>query len=362
MDQKSVNSNTIAVGLIKAALFLAAMAAGVWILHRIYPVLIYLVISLILVLLGQPLKQFFIKRLRLGNTWATILVLLIFLIFIILFISLFIPLIIQQSENLDLLRSHDLQAKIQASLDALKDYLAAKGIKMPDNDALWKFLEKINLTFVTDLIQGTLSLVGNLAIGLFSVLFITFFLLKDPGLITRFILRIIPAHDTVQFLHVKTRITRMLRNYVSGLLMQITILFLIYNVSLHLIGIPNATIIALISAVLNLIPYIGPLISLVLMIILSITSQLNDLPAALSDIKWIILMYTGAQLVDNFFSQPFIYSRSVQSHPLEIFLVILISGYLFGIVGMIIAVPTYTILKILFKEFYAEYKNLFFSW
>ena len=63
-----------------------------------------------------------------------------------------------------------------------------------------------------------------------------------------------------------------------------------------------------------------------------------------------------AQLVDNFFSQPFIFSKSVKSHPLEIFLIIIIFGLLFGITGLIIAIPLYTAIKVIAKEFWSEYR------
>jgi len=63
-----------------------------------------------------------------------------------------------------------------------------------------------------------------------------------------------------------------------------------------------------------------------------------------------------AQLVDNFFSQPFIFSKSVKSHPLEIFLVIIIAGLISGIVGLIIAIPVYTAIKVIAKEFLSEYR------
>ena len=66
--------------------------------------------------------------------------------------------------------------------------------------------------------------------------------------------------------------------------------------------------------------------------------------------------YIFAQLVDNFLSQPLIFSNRVKSHPLEIFLVILISGTLFGIVGMIIAIPTYTVIKVILQEFLSDNK------
>ncbi|NCP60664.1 MAG: AI-2E family transporter, partial [Flavobacteriales bacterium] len=60
------------------------------------------------------------------------------------------------------------------------------------------------------------------------------------------------------------------------------------------------------------------------------------------------------QLIDNFFSQPYIFSKSVKSHPLEIFLLILIAGILFGVVGLIVAIPVYTAIKVVLKEFLSD--------
>jgi len=66
--------------------------------------------------------------------------------------------------------------------------------------------------------------------------------------------------------------------------------------------------------------------------------------------------YLIAQLIDNFISQPFIFSSSVKSHPLEIFLIIIIAGLLFGVIGMIVAIPVYTALKVIAKEFVPDWK------
>jgi predicted PurR-regulated permease PerM len=71
---------------------------------------------------------------------------------------------------------------------------------------------------------------------------------------------------------------------------------------------------------------------------------------------YVLIGFWIVQLIDNNVSQPVIFSKSVSSHPLEIFLVILIAGFLSGILGMIIAVPLYTILKVIGKEFFPENK------
>ena len=71
---------------------------------------------------------------------------------------------------------------------------------------------------------------------------------------------------------------------------------------------------------------------------------------------YVLIGFWIVQLIDNNLSQPIIFSKSVSSHPLEIFLVILIAGFLFGILGMVIAVPLYTILKVIGKEFFPDNK------
>ena len=71
---------------------------------------------------------------------------------------------------------------------------------------------------------------------------------------------------------------------------------------------------------------------------------------------WVLLVIAVGQLTDNFFSQPVIFSKSVKSHPLEIFLVILIAGILFGVLGLIIAIPAYTAIKVILQAFLSENK------
>jgi predicted PurR-regulated permease PerM len=120
----------------------------------------------------------------------------------------------------------------------------------------------------------------------------------------------------------------------------------------------NALVIAFLCALFNIIPWIGPFIALVLMVLLTITSHLGaDFSTViLPDVGWVLLGFAISQLIDNFISQPLIFSNAIKTHPLEIFLVILISGMLFGITGMIVAIPGYTVIKVILKEFLSENK------
>ena len=94
------------------------------------------------------------------------------------------------------------------------------------------------------------------------------------------------------------------------------------------------------------------------MLTLTMTSNLGEgfSEVILPKTFWVFIVFIIGQLIDNFGSQPIIFSKSVKSHPLEIFLVILITGILFGIIGLIIAVPAYTAIKVILKEFLSENK------
>jgi predicted PurR-regulated permease PerM len=120
----------------------------------------------------------------------------------------------------------------------------------------------------------------------------------------------------------------------------------------------NAVVIAFLCAILNIIPYIGPLIGSILAGILTMLSNINNdfQTVTLPTTIYVTIGFFIVQLIDNNVSSPIIFSKSVNSHPLEIFLVILMVGLLFGITGMIVAIPLYTILKVIGKEFVPDNK------
>ena len=154
------------------------------------------------------------------------------------------------------------------------------------------------------------------------------------------------------------KIKDLLSRYFLGLLLQISILLIIYTIVLVVFGIQNAFVIAFLCALLNLIPYVGPLIGGLLMMFLSMTSNLDAefSTVILPKTIYVMIGFSIGQLIDNFFSQPMIFSNSVKSHPLEIFIVILAGGSLMGSVGMIVAIPLYTSIKVMLKEFLSENK------
>ena len=351
-----MNSKIIANGILKAVGILLGLALLLYFLFKIQSVLIYLAIAAVISLIARPVIIFLRNKLKFANTLAVLVTMLMFLGIIFGTISMFIPLILKQGQNLSLLDINQLEYNIENLLTQANEYFLARNINI---------LEQLkgvdifsNFKAIPNLLNKLVNALGSISIGLFSVLFISFFLMKDSGILNKGLLVLIPDDKESRFQKSLETIKDLLSRYFLGLLLQITILFVIYTVILLIFGISNAIVIAFLCALLNLIPYIGPLIGSVLMVTLTMTSNLSlDFQSQiLPTTIYVMIGYAIAQLVDNFFSQPFIFSKSVKSHPLEIFLIIIIGGLLFGVIGMIIAVPTYTAIKVILKEFLNDNK------
>jgi len=215
-----------------------------------------------------------------------------------------------------------------------------------------------NLEAIPNFLNYLLSLLGSFTAGLFSVMFISFFLLKDSRILENTILLL--ANDKNQEKLEKSieKIKNLLSRYFLGLLLQISILLIFYTIVLTVFSIENAFVIAFLCALLNLIPYIGPLIGIFLMMFLTMTSNIGaDFSTViLPKTIYVLIGFIIGQLIDNIISQPYIFSNSVKSHPLEIFIVIITGGTLMGTTGMIVAIPLYTSLKVILKEFLFENK------
>ncbi len=353
-----ITSKIIANGILRAIGFLVLISVSLFFLFQIQSLLIYLVVALILTLIGNPILDFLKRRLKFKNTLATITTLLFFILIIASFIMMFIPLISNQGQNLSLLNTKEIEKNIVQLTNNIFTFLENHQI---DSSKLMKetnITSKLNFDFVPNFLNTILETISSFGIGLASVLFITFFFLKDKLLFLNGIKKLIPDTHEEKILNSMEKINHLLSRYFIGLLLQLFIVFILYLIVLFIFGIENAIIIAFLCAVLNIIPYVGPLIASVLAAILTMLSNLGSdfqteiLPTTL----YVMLGFWVVQIIDNNLSQPFIFSKSVSSHPLEIFLVILIAGFLSGILGMIIAVPLYTIIKVIGKEFFPENK------
>lgn len=353
-----VNSKIIGNGIVRGVLILAAIVLLLYVLYLIQSVIIYLIVSLILTLIGIPIIVFLRRRLKFKNIFATITTLLIFVLIIAGFVMMFIPLVLDQGQNLSILNIKSIESTIVSLTDQVAVFLDSHGIDSSSALKASNLTSKLNLNFIPNFLNSILSTVSSFGMGLASVLFITFFFLKDRLMFALMVKSVLPEQHSDRILNSLEKINHLLSRYFIGLLLQLFIVFILYLIVLLIFGIDNAFVIAFLCAVLNIIPYIGPLIASVLAAVLTMINNLGAdfqseiLPTTI----YVMIGFWIVQIIDNNVSQPLIFSNSVNSHPLEIFLVILIAGFLFGIMGMIIAVPLYTILKVIGKEFLPDNK------
>ena len=353
-----MNSKIISNGILRAVAIILGIALLLYFLNQISSVIIYIAIAGVISLIGRPIVLFLRNKLKFKNTLAVIATMLFFVGILFGLILLFIPLIAEQGHNLSLLDMHQLQTNIENLYNEATLYLQSKGFNIENSFEEMNVLSKLDFAAIPNFLNSLVSGLGSFSIGLFSVLFISFFFLKDSKLLENGIKTFIPDNKESRWQNSSNTIKDLLSRYFVGLIFQILILFVIYTVGLAIVGVKNFLVIAFLCALLNLIPYVGPVIGVALMIILTMTSNLGQSfsEVLLPKTIWVSVVFIIGQLVDNFFSQPFIFSKSVKSHPLEIFLVILIAGILFGVVGLIVAVPAYTAIKVILKEFLSENK------
>lgn len=353
-----MNSKIISNGILRALGIIIGVFIVLYFLYKIQSVLTYLAIAGVISLIGRPIVLFLRRRLKFKNTIAVIVTM--FLMIGVLFglFSLFVPLIREQGQNLSLLDVNALQHNLQDLYKQIVDYLQVKDIDIEQTFKESELLSKLDFNAIPDLLNSVLGTIGSFTIGLFSVLFISFFFLKDSRLMESGIMVLVPDNKEKRLKNSIEKIKDLLSRYFVGLVFQILILFIIYTIVLLIVGVDNAIVIAFLCALLNLIPYVGPLIGGFLIMLLTMTNFLGlDFQSViLPKTIWVLVGFIIGQLVDNFFSQPKIFSTATKAHPLEIFLVILIAGVLFGIVGLIVAVPGYTAIKVILKEFLAENK------
>lgn len=352
-------SRAIAFGILRALLVISGILILLWFIWEIQSVLFYIGFAAVLSLVGRPIVLFLRDKLRVPNTIAVIATLIILFSLIIGAIMLIIPVIAEQGENIAKIDMDEVKDNLEVLNDQISTYFGISKVNVLERVQNLEFVKKnLTMDLVPQFVNGFFGTLGSFAIGLFSILFISFFLLKDSRLLLEGVLVFSKKGNEGQFLRAFTKIKQLLSRYFIGLIFQILILFVLYGILLLSLGTENALIIAFFCALLNLVPYLGPAIGYFLMGAFVISDNLgaNFTEIILPQLIVVTIGYAVIQLIDNFLNQPLIFGASVKSHPLEIFIIILIAGLLFGIMGLVLAIPTYTAIKVISKEFLSEYK------
>lgn len=359
--------HSITMNKIKAFIKPIAGILAVGILIYFFPdIFLYFAIAVILSMLGRPLceliKKIHIKKFYLGDAVSSVLTMLsMFLIFSLIFLII-IPLVNREIMILSKIDTKAIVEYFEKPLEDIYNFLIQYNIIRPEEDIL-KIIEDKLYSIVSwdnfsSILGSFVSKTSSLVVGTFSTIFLTFFLLRDPNIVHNIFMAITPDSQTIRMKKILHDSRIMLTRYIFGLISEVLCMMILIFIGLAIFGIKNALIIAVIGGLMNIIPYLGPLMGCTIGVIIGIISNLGigSYDMILPNTLEIIGVFVAANLIDNFVLQPTIYSKSVFAHPIEIFLVILMAGNIGGVVGMIIAIPSYTLIRIIAKQMLSEFK------
>ena len=229
---------------------------------------------------------------------------------------------------------------------------------------LFDYLKGVSSEFsITGILGSVASVVIDLAVGLFAVVFISFFFVKDEKLFSKIVAALVPDRIEASVTEALLDVEHLLSRYFVGLLLEMMGVALLNFIGLWLIariGFTYALGIGFIADILNIIPYVGPIIGEVLGALLCMVLKYGA-GVGLDVNIWffaliVLAIMLSVQLVDNFVLQPLIYSTSIQASPLEIFIVMLMASQLGGILGMLAAIPAYTVIRVFAGRFFYDKK------
>jgi len=348
-----------------------AIVAGVCWYFR--SVLVYIICAFVLSLIGQPLMKL-LRRIRIKGKslpdWilAVVSLALIFYIFGTI-ITKAIPIvsgIISDASLMSKFSATSGAVEIMSLNQWLINLFPGLGQDFNIFTIVIEELRKIgNIPNITGFIGSLASAVSGAAVGFFSIVFISFFFIKDGTLFKRIVAALVPDRIEESVSRTIDEIGTLLSRYFVGLTMEIIGVALLDFLGLYLIARLNfnhAIGIAFIAGILNIIPYVGPIVGEVIGVVLALILKVG-IGAGLNVNIWIFALIVlgimlATQLVDNFVYQPLIYSTSIKANPLEIFIVILMAGTIGGLIGVLVAIPAYTVIRVIAIRFFRNYKPI----
>lgn len=330
---------------------------------------IYIIISIIIAAVLRPINKYFNRNkffgIKMPKSLSAFMAFAVLGLLILLFSMIFTPLITKQIQVLSSIDYSSLIDKLAIPVTKVETFLIANNIIIRDVGFLDKEISNAIVSMVRELNFSTIfnsiiTYTGNIFVGLLAVSFITFFLLVDFGLFRKKIISIIPNKYFEVSISALTKIEHLLSNYLVGLIIQMTTIFSMVAIGLSIFSIEYAMTIALFAAIANLIPYLGPLLGASFAIIITLVQAGPELETVNSMLMLLLKIggvFAVVQITDNVLIQPLIFSKSVKAHPLEIFVIIFAAATLAGVVGMILAIPVYTILRVSVNELSSGYKQ-----
>jgi predicted PurR-regulated permease PerM len=357
-----LNDKTRNILLFIGFLFVAFL---LWVFRSIVT---YILISVVIAFLGKPLVRWIsfvkYKRFKIPKGVAALFTLFTFWVVLVAFFRFIVPLLMNE---LDTLSQIDFALVLDSAGEPVLQFIQSlsRNPVVFESQSFYDIIleniaDKIDFSQVSDLFGTVAGTIGELLIAFFSVSFISFFFMKEETMFRDVIILLVPTNFELKVAHILDSISNLLSRYFIGLIFEIFMVMLLVTLGLTIVGIAfeHAVVIGLICGLFNVIPYLGPWMGAAVGLLIGASININAdfMSQTLPLLGLMVVVFGSVQIIDNILFQPLIYSSSVKAHPLEIFLVILAAGSLAGIVGMILAIPVYTILRVIAKEFFDNLK------
>ena len=340
-----------------------AVAIG-FVLWYFREVVVYILVSALLAIVGRPLVSLLckvrIKRFAVPRWLSAAITLVLLWVIIGGLMSLIVPLVAGKIYELSSLDLRSALEGVEEPLAKMQNWITTTFAHTETQFSLSEVIisslrQFLNYDTVNSVVSSIINTGMSAVIVIFSVSFITFFFLKEDGLFSNMVSAIFPDKYSENVHRAIDKVSVLLSRYFTGLLTESLIISTIIAVVLLLFGmqLENACFIAVVMGMLNVIPYAGPAAGAMASMFMGIVSPIEGCTIAYT-LTVLVCTIAIVKGVDDFVLQPTIYSSKVSAHPLEIFIVILMAGSVGGIVGLLVAVPSYTVLRVFAKEFFSE--------
>lgn len=348
---------------IAGAAIVAVILFLVWYFSSI---VVYILISAVLAVVGNPLVRrlavLHIRGWRVPRWLAALVTLIVIWVVAATLCSLFVPLVFNKFyllSNLDFATVvQNVEEPIARAQNYLNEFFALPASSFSLSESLATTLKQlVDIESVNRIFSSIVSVVLSSVIAILSITFITFFFLKDENLFYNMVAAIFPERYHDNIIRALDSVTLLLSRYFAGILSESLLLTIAVSLVMMAFGMKaaDASFIGLVMGVMNVVPYAGPFIGGVISVFMGVVSPIEGMTVGHTAfvIAGTLLILKG---FDDFVLQPTLYSSRVKAHPLEIFLVILIAGSLAGILGMLLAIPSYTVLRVFAKEFFSQFR------
>ena len=349
-------------------LILIGLALLVYLLWYFRNIIAYVLAAGVISLIGRPVVDLLngirIWKFRFPKALSSLLTLILLYGLLALFFFIFIPLIGRQIDALSGFDASSIVQGLREQIDKIDVAIRKVYKNMPADKTLYDIAVTtitniLNPASITDFAGNIVTVMRKLVVAFVAITFLAFFFLKDEGLFKETIMVLVPDQYEKRIRNVLHSIKQLLIRYFIGIILQCTIVLINITIGMTIVGFPfqQALVMGLLIGVFNVIPYVGPWLGGSVAVLMGVATAVTTAgyPAIWLLMVYMVIVIAITQAIDNNLIHPMIYSRSVNAHPIEIFLVIFAVGSFAGIVGMILAVPAYTALRVFAREFFYNF-------